>query len=414
MRAKLSALRHWRPGAYARASADILVWLVLRAVFQAASVVLLGRELGAVEYGQFVAALAITSFFTPLAGLGLQGVVLRDGARDPAHLPTLLRAALRLWWASSLGFGLLAGVAAWVALPLEPVSPWVLLLLGLSEVAASSGVELLARSRQARQHTRAYGVSMAGLSGARFVALLIYAAFASPTAQGWMMVYSIVSLLYLVVLRGTTPQPAAQPGPVPHGLLRAGLPFAVGALSFRLQAEFNKPVLARLSYADVGAYNIAQRVVDLISLPLSAMQESLWPRLFADSQPGRRLRSALVAMLALAMLLGGGMAVLAPLVPKMLGADYAPMVAVLIALAWLPAVQTMRNVGNAALITSGRTHTLTRVYVAATLASVALTLLLVPRYGLLGAVLASYLGEAAAISTQGFYLLIKRKGGRHV
>ncbi len=386
----------------------MLVWLLLRAAFQAASVVLLARWLGAQEYGQFVAALAITSFFTPLAGLGLQGVVLRDGARDPAHLPKLLRAALRLWVASSLGFGVLAGVAAWAVLPQEPVLPWVLLLLGLSEVAASSGVELLARSRQARQHTRAYGLSMAGLAGARFVSLLLYAAMTSPTAQGWMIAYSAASLLYLAALHSATPRPAAH-GPLQHGLLRAGLPFAVGALSFRLQAEFNKPVLARLSYADAGAFNIAQRAVDLISLPLMAMQESLWPRLFADPQPWRRLRFALAAMLALAMLLGGGVALFAPLLQTMLGADYASMVTVLIGLAWLPVVQTTRNVGNAALIGAGRAQSLSGVYIAAALTGVGLTLLLVPRYGLTGAVLAAYLGEAAAILMQGFYLLPKRK-----
>ncbi|MGC8808477.1 MAG: hypothetical protein ACP5QB_13265, partial [Thiomonas sp.] len=65
--------RRWRPGAYARDGARIFGWLLLRAAAQAATVLLLARWLGAGGYGAFVAALAIASFFTPLAGLGLGG-----------------------------------------------------------------------------------------------------------------------------------------------------------------------------------------------------------------------------------------------------------------------------------------------------------------------------------------------------
>ena len=44
---------------------------------------LLARWLGAEGYGQFVATLAVVSFFGPLAGLGLHGVLLSCIARTP-------------------------------------------------------------------------------------------------------------------------------------------------------------------------------------------------------------------------------------------------------------------------------------------------------------------------------------------
>jgi O-antigen/teichoic acid export membrane protein len=400
IRERWRVLSHWRPGGYARASAEMLGWLLLRATLQAASVVLLARWLGVRDYGLFVAAQAIATFFVPLAGLGLQGVVLRDGAREPDYLPSLLQAALRMWAVASSGFGLVAGLVAWLALPSGPVALWALLLLGLGEVAAGSGVELLARAQQARKNIRAYGASMAGLIAARLAALVIYTAWDRIDAQGWLAVYGGSSLLYLAVLRWCMPQRNASGASEPRGLLRAGIPFAVGALSFRLQAEFNKPVLAQLSYVDAGIYSIAQRVVDIASLPLSAMQESLWPRAYADADPHRRLRYATAAMLLLAVLMGATLALVAPLVPLLFGAEFAGTVHALIWLAWLPAVQVVRNVGNARLILAGRAHRLTGIYVVGALAGIVFSLLLIPPFGLTGALLAAYLAEGVLIIAQ--------------
>jgi O-antigen/teichoic acid export membrane protein len=196
------------------------------------------------------------------------------------------------------------------------------------------------------------------------------------------------------------PQRNASGASEPRGLLRAGIPFAVGALSFRLQAEFNKPVLAQLSYVDAGIYSIAQRVVDIASLPLSAMQESLWPRAYADADPHRRLRYATAAMLLLAVLMGATLALVAPLVPLLFGAEFAGTVHALILLAWLPALQVMRNVGNARLILAGRAHRLTGIYVVGALAGVVSSLLLIPPFGLTGALLAAYLAEGVLIIAQ--------------
>lgn len=106
--ATLNRILAWRPGGYARDGARIFGWLLLRAAAQALTVLLLARWLGASGYGEFVAALAVASFFTPLAGLGLGAVLLMRGARAPEHLPALSAQATRLWAISALGFTLVA------------------------------------------------------------------------------------------------------------------------------------------------------------------------------------------------------------------------------------------------------------------------------------------------------------------
>ena len=166
----------WRPGAYLRAGSGLFGWLLLRAVGQGVLVISLARLLGAPEYGHFVTVLAVATFFTPLAGFGLPGVLLRDGARNPQAIPQQLAAALRLWWPSTAVFGAIGVVAALLVLP-SSTDPrrWP---HGAAEVASSSLVELLARDHQALHRTNRFGAILAGLVLARVGALTVYALFA--------------------------------------------------------------------------------------------------------------------------------------------------------------------------------------------------------------------------------------------
>src|SRR3546814_2019418 len=75
----------------------------------------------------------------------------------------------------------------------------------------------------------------------------------------------------------------------------------MAAFATKLQAEFNKPILAHLGFDLAGAYNVAQRASDLASMPLSALQESLWPRLYAQQNPIRQLCRTGLVLLTLAL-----------------------------------------------------------------------------------------------------------------
>ncbi|CAI8832379.1 lipopolysaccharide biosynthesis protein [Methylocaldum szegediense] len=403
--ATLNRILAWRPGGYARDGARIFGWLLLRAAAQALTVLLLARWLGASGYGEFVAALAVASFFTPLAGLGLGAVLLMRGARAPEHLPALSAQATRLWAISALGFTLVAAAALYWALPTPPPL-WALAALALAEVAAASWVELVARRMQARHQANRFGAIQAGLPLARLVALAIGMALLPASPASWMLAYAAASfasaaLIAAHVLRDPAPAPGSDPNLPWATLVRDGAPFTVGAVALRLQAEFNKPVLAHLDYAQAGALGVAQRVVDLGLLPLTALQEALWPRVYAADRPAARLWRTGAVLMALALLAGLALAAAAPLLPWLLGAEFADAASALVSLAGLPALQLMRNLGNAALIASGNSQHLNGVYLVAAAAGVLLALWLVPTQGLPGAVWAIYGSEGAALMIQG-------------
>ncbi len=405
----IAALYCWRPGAYARDSAKVFGWLILRAAAQSALVLLLARWLGAQSYGAFVAALAVASFFTPLAGLGLNAVLLREGARQSQELPHLLRRALRLWLiAGSLATPAAVLTIAWTLPSAAPL--WGIAALAAAEVMAASLIEILARLEQAQHRTTRFGAIHAGLPSVRLIALLALLG-TTPSLAAWLLVYATATSVYAMALArmawhgfrtDNAPRSAETGITSTPALLRAGAPFALSALALRLQAEFNKPVLAQLGYAPAAALGVAQRVVDLATLPLAALQETLWPRVLAAAAPGRRLLTSGALLIALALVAGMALALAAPLLPWLLGPEYASAADVLVWLAGLPALQVMRNLGNAWLMAEGRYPALFWSYTLSAVTGSLLALVLIPRFGIAGAVLGMYVSELAVLLTMAF------------
>jgi len=111
----------------------------------------------------------------------------------------------------------------------------------------------------------------------------------------------------------------------------------------RLQSEFNKPVLAHLGFDLAGAYNVAQRTNEIVGMPLSALQESLWPRLYAHPDPLRQLRRSGLLLLLLATACGIFIWLAAPLLPLIVGSDFDKAATAMRSLAWLPLLQSLRS-----------------------------------------------------------------------
>ncbi|MCS6787275.1 MAG: lipopolysaccharide biosynthesis protein [Thiobacillaceae bacterium] len=408
--AVLARALRWRPGGYLRASAALTGWLLLRALAQALVVVLLARWLGAQAYGLYVTALAAVSFFIPLASLGLGGVLLREGARSPETLDRLLGKVIRLWAAalvltSLAAFGLLHVLLAGV------VATATLAVFAVAEVAAVSFIELIARAEQARQRTARFGALHTGLILARLIVLLPLIAL-TPQVETWLWAQACVSLAYsaAVAAWGLARHPPHLRAPVGWHLAAAGLPYAAGALSHRLQAEFNKPLLARLGYEQAAQFGVAQRVMELVSLPLQAMQEALWPRLYSGRHSPRQL--ALVALTILGAALIGGLAaaMAAPLLPTLLGPGYESSSNLLLWIAFLPALQLARNQLTAQVVACERTPRLLLVYAVGAGAGMLLAWVLIPRFGMPGAVAALYLNELLNLLVLGLILLHTKNG----
>jgi len=179
--------------------------------------------------------------------------------------------------------------------------------------------------------------------------------------------------------------------------LHSGLPFCISTSAMRLQGEFNKPVLLHVGYGLAGSYNVAQRTMELISLPLFALQEALWPRLYAQKDPLRQLRRSGVALMVLAFLMGCVLWLVAPLLYWVVGEEYNEAVKVIRLLSWLPLIQVGRGLLNFQIIHQGRLVVIGLAYVLGAAVSVFGVLLFVPRFGMHGAALVSYAVELVLV-----------------
>ena len=406
----LNRLLTWRPGGYLRASGGLFGWLLLRAAAQAAMVVLLARLLGAEGYGLFVTVMAVSGFFSPVAGLGLGGLLLRDGASQPENLSSQLGMALALWWPTAVVCSLCAtALLAWSLPSHIPIAA--LASFALAEIGTSSFLDLAVRVEQARHRIGAFGALQAGMILARLAGLLLYALLDRADPTGCLWAYALTSVFFALFIawRLATEYAPRWPAKRDWAMARESFPFTIGALSLRLQAEFNKPLLARVSYGEASHFGVAQRAVDLASLPLQALQETLWPRLYAGRHSPRQLWRLVAVLVALALLGGCVLVLLAPWIARLLGAGFEATAHLVMLLALLPTLQLVRNLLNVIVAQQRRQSALTAVYLLGGMVGVLLNLWLVPTFGLTGAVSASYLVEVVLIALLAAFVFSKSK-----
>lgn len=372
----------------------LLGWMLLRAGAQAVTVVLLARLLPVQAYGAFVAIIAVAGFITPLVGLGLANVVLRNVARDPQAAPWYLGRAVRVWSWTLLPAVIISVGFALLLLPRE--APIIAMAAAISgELFATSLTELAGRYRQAQQRLHSYGAINAGLPWLRLLALgvlLLINESVGITTILW--VYAAVSISYLFVLWPI--MRCASPGGV-HATefmdITSGLPFSASALAMRLQSEFNKPILAQSGFGLAGTYNIAQRAVDMASLPLLAMLEALWPRLYAQPDPMPQLRRTGSVLMVMALGVGAVLWFSAPLLIYLVGPGYDEVAGTVRYLAVLPALQLGRNLITCHSIHRGWMRNIGLTSIFGGIISVLSVAVFVPAFELKGAVLASYVTE---------------------
>ncbi|HEY9274562.1 lipopolysaccharide biosynthesis protein, partial [Achromobacter sp.] len=278
----------------------------------------------------------------------------------------------------------------------------------LADLAGASLLELLARTWQAVQRMAGFGAAMAGLIVARLAVFCALLAIAPPSPASWAVGYGAATAAYVCLaacasLRSFgTPRRSGTPF---MRLASAGFAFAFAGAAMRIQAEANKPILARLdSVAGAGIYSVAQRVTDLLVLPLQAMLETLTPRVYRATAPARTVFTLGIPALALAF--GGGLVILAaaPWLPVLLGASFESAVAATRILAFVPLLFAVRLLLGTLMMARGEQRRFYGAYGLSATISIIAAAALVPALGVRGAAIATYAPEAALIAFQGWIL----------
>lgn len=371
-----------------------------------ATQLVMARLLPAAGYGSVVLALSVGAIAGLVARAGLdEGVVRQFPANeaDPARARGLARAGLRL----ALGFGLVVAVGLVVAAPVVADvafgNPSLTPLLRVAAVgvpfsAVSTVAVSLARgARNARPHTYVNEL-VRPLARFTLIGALIAAGFgAAGTVAGHTAAVVLGGVAAYALLRRSLPDWDASPVRMNRTLLLFSLPLVVSqGMSFLLINADTLMVGHFLPSGAVGTYNVTFQLRNLVQVALSAVSFLLPPmvaRLEVDGRYGE-LRRVYQVVTKWVLFLTLPVFLTLFFFPErvivgLFGGQYAaggPVLRVLLVGAF---VTVAMGLNGGVLVGLDRNRVVMYTTALAAAVNIALNALLIPRFGLVGAALAS-------------------------
>ncbi|SNB51144.1 oligosaccharide flippase family protein [Thermoflexus hugenholtzii] len=394
LRARIELMTLRRIGGYARWRERLAVqsalwgmalgWSRFLGFFQT---LLLAHWLGPADFGRFSALQSWLRFGHESGESGLSMLIIRDLSRGDAPRVRTYVILRGLWIAGLWG---LAGLAAWgaVAPPaIQQELPALTPLLFLMLIIPLQGARLAAVGRLDRAAAVVFLTRTVGLTGmtlaARWGWTALWLGFAGAMALDslglWMAARRVGPPLWPAAGRRWMPE-----------ALKEGLQMLAFGILGSLYARADSLLLLSLrGSVEAGFYSLAYRFYEAGLLLSNALAVALLPRLAREETPAHRARRLLGAYLALPLSMAIGMALLAePLIRLPFGPRYLPAVPMLrwLGLSWIPAF--LSGLGSTVWISAGRSGRLLVVFALGAAVNLSLNLILIPRWGGVGAAIA--------------------------
>jgi O-antigen/teichoic acid export membrane protein len=384
--------------ALARNTLWMFLGQALRLVIQGGCFVVIARSLGASNYGAFIGAVSLVAIFSPFATLGFGNVLFKNVARDRSLFPQYWGNALLMSIVSGAMQLMVIAVIARFALPASIPTP-LILLVAVSDVLATPVTDVACLAFQSLEQMRWTARINITLSVLRFLgAVTAVGIWVHPTALDWGVMYCAASCLCasfsIVVVSGRFGRPRFDTAKIVSELAE-GFHFASGASAQTIYNDLDKTMLSRLSTLNAtGIYAAAYRLIDVAFVPVRSLLGAAYPGYFRAGEQGIRssvgyMKRLLPKAVAYALVVFVVLIVAAPLIPRILGPEYAQSVEALRWLALLPLMRTIHTFCGDALTTTGHQKLRMLFQVLVAVINVWINLWIIPRYSWRGAVWSS-------------------------
>jgi O-antigen/teichoic acid export membrane protein len=395
-----------RRSVVARNSGWMFLGFGLRVIVQACYFVLIARALGPREYGGFVGATSLISIVVPFSGWGSGYLLVKSVSRDRGTFSEYWGNALFMTAATGvLLFGIIMSLARLLlpnAIPLALVA-----MVCIADLAASRIVDIAAQSFLAMDQLR-YTANLGllpyvlRLIGAAVVLLVWHHA----TALCWGWFYLGSTLVSCAVALGVTRSKLGLPKLALwrlRGEFTEGFYFGASLSAQTVYNDIDKAMLARLSTLDAtGIYAAAYRLIDVAFTPVRSVMYAAYSNFFRHGHGGMAASYAyakrlLPKMMAYSALIFVVLLFAAPVIPVILGAEYARTVEALRWLAVLPFFKAIHYFLADALTGAGYQGTRTAMQVFMAILNIGLNFWLIPTYSWRGAAWASLASDGALV-----------------
>lgn len=381
--------------------------------------VLIIRQLGAGDFGQYAAVIGFGTVFLFIADLGLAPYTVREVARlrdtpdGQARIRDLYADMLALRLILALVAGLLVVSAAVLtgrpammigAIALNSLTVLIYAFHGSAE-AVLAGYERLDLTAGMQVVNQLVFVCLGGL--ALWLGLGYYGLILATMAGVAVMTTLVVRALWNLGVR---------PGRVTRqrwiSLLRAAFPFGVIGLTLGVSYRFDTVLLNIFSGdAPTGHYNAAYNLVFALVTLSNVLNTALYPSLSRrsvtdpDSLPmiyERLLRYLLLVALPIA---AGGFILARPLVGFLFGPEYGPSATLLAILIWVVPLMFLSEFLGYVVVIAGREALVARAIVVSSSVNIVANLMFIPQHGVLAAAIITVITELVLV---GQYLWMLR------
>lgn len=387
----------------------MLIARLINVVVQAAYFIIIARVLGAENYGSFVGVTSLASLVFPFIALGIDNVLVKEVAVNrqvfSSHWGNTL---LVLVFNSILVTGVLLLISPLIFPANIPLRTIALLLvadlfcLGLLEAAnkAFRAVDLMYKTAQ---------LVVLNTIG-KLLAAFCLITFFKPTnpsenigIESWAILYLVssivVSCFALLTVNKMAGKPTLNLSRIKSDI-GLGVYFAIGLSASNINNDIDKTMLASMATLEAtGIYGSAYRFINIGNVPIGALFNATYPRFFKQGIKGIG-HCFNFAKKLLPLLIGYGIfsflayQVFAPLIPKILGAEYQNAISTLRWLAILPAINALQLVAADTLTGSGYQRVRSIIQVMAAILNVILNLWLIPIFSIYGAIWATLASDS--------------------
>lgn len=383
------------------------IWMFLgqglQIVLQALYFVLIARALHAHGYGAFIGICAFIAIFSPFVTLGGGNLLIRNVARDQSAFGRCWGKALLMCVISSL---LLLGISMPLSLAVLPegIPSSLVFLIAITELFFMRASDISAQVFQAFQRLEKTAMIQVLPNILRLACIAALTHFVeAPTIVQWGYLYFLSTLLCSMTAMWMVTREFGPPDFRLADLkteVKDGFYFSVSLSASCIYNDIDKTMLSRISTLEsAGIYGAAYRIVDVSFAPVRSLLFASYAKFFQHGSSGIRgtfafARTLLPAAAGYALLIGILLLAVAPLLPYVLGAEYANAA---VALGWLSPLPFLRSIHYMvadSLTGAGFQGVRSGVQVIVAFFNVAINFWLIPAYSWLGAAWASIASDS--------------------
>jgi len=407
----LDKLKPWIVSLSKNSLAKNTLWMLLaqgmRLILQAAYFVIIARALGAEQYGAFVGATALVAILAPFATLGGGNLLIKNVSRNRALFSEYWGNALFMIFVSGLVLIILVICIAPFFLP-KTISVLLILLVSITDLIFTRLLDTAGQAFQAVFWlSKTAQLNILPQVTRLIAALALVNFFPNPGALEWSSLYlistaisAVLGVLLVHCLLGSPKLAISRIKPE----ITEGFYFSVSLSAQTIYNDIDKTMLAGLSSLEAtGIYAAAYRLIDVAFVPVKSLLAAAYTKFFQRGSAGisgtidfsRRL-SPIAGIYGLTA--GIGLFLLAPVIPHLLGDEYAGAVEALRWLAPLPFLKAMHYFAADTLTGAGFQGVRSAVQVIVAVFNALINLWLVPLYSWRGAAWSS-------LASDGFLIL---------